>query len=542
MAKKLRIVLAQLNLCVGDIYGNLDKLINAAKLARDELAADIIVFPELSITGYPPEDLLFRKAFIDQATEALYEFKNQVQNIYCVIGHPHATSQGLFNSCSLVYNNTILGRYAKQHLPNYGVFDEYRYFIPGNSACVIPINGIPVGIVICEDLWHPAPIQQAATQGARLILSPNASPFEMDKHEQRVQVFSKRAKAANLPIIFVNQVGGQDELVFDGGSMVIDQEGNVVQHVGFFNVNLLPINIEVSTVQGKIESLPITLPTQEERTYQALVLGVQDYIHKNHFTGVLVGVSGGIDSALTLSVAVDALGKENVHAILMPSRYTSKMSMEDALILVKNVGVAHDIISIEPSFSCFLENLAPIFKGKKIDITEENIQARCRGLIIMAISNKFGKIVLSSSNRSEMAVGYTTLYGDMVGGFAVLKDIPKTLVYRLAHYRNQLNAVIPQRILDRPPTAELAPDQKDEDTLPPYSVLDKILDLYLNQELSIEQIIAQGNEHDIVTKVVSLVHKSEYKRRQSPIGVRINHKAFGRDRRYPMTSGFGKKL
>lgn len=538
MAKKLRVVLAQLNLTVGDIQGNLNQCIQAANKARDSLKADVIVFPELCLTGYPPEDLLLRKSFLDEAANALQEYKNTVNNIHSLVSHPYQTSHGLLNSCSLIFNGTILGRYAKQHLPNYGVFDECRYFIPGNSPCVIPINGIPVGLVICEDLWFPGPIQQAANQGARLILSPNASPFEVDKHEQRHMTLAKRAKATQLPIVYVNNVGGQDELVFDGGSMVIDPDGKMSHHAGFFKEMLLPVDIEFSSAETKINIAPVIIPNDEERIYQALVLGVRDYIEKNHFPGVIIGISGGIDSALTLAIAVDALGKERVKGILLPSRYTADISNEDALTLIKNLGVKHEIISIENTFTGFLDSLAPVFTGTKTDITEQNLQSRCRGVIMMAISNKTGDLVLTTGNRSEMAVGYATIYGDMAGGLAVLKDIPKTLVYRLAHYRNQLSSVIPQRIIDRPPTAELAPDQKDEDSLPPYSTLDKILELYLNQELSVEEIIAQGFERDVVTKIVKLIHRSEYKRQQSPIGIRVNHKAFGRDWRYPVTSGF----
>ncbi len=536
--KKLRIAIAQLNLTVGDIQGNLIKLINAAKSARDTLKAEMVVFPELSITGYPPEDLLLRKAFIDAANEALNTFKNEVHGIYCVVGHPHATSQGLFNSCSVIYNGTILGRYAKQHLPNYGVFDECRYFTPGNSPCVIPINGTSVGIVICEDVWHAAPTQQIANHGARVLIAPNASPFEIDKHEQRHLTLAKRAKAANIPIVYVNCVGGQDELLFDGGSMAIDQEGKICQFAGFCNETLLPVDIEITSTQTTINPANFIIPSIEQRVYDALVLGVKDYVQKNNFPGVLVGVSGGIDSALTLAIAVDALGRDRVHAVLMPSRFTAPMSMEDGIALTKNLGVSHEIISIEPSFNSFLESLSPLFRDKKPDITEENIQSRCRGVLLMAISNKTGDIVLTTGNHSEMAVGYSTLYGDMAGGFAVLKDVPKTLVYRLAELRNQVSPVIPLRTIDRPPTAELAPDQKDEDCLPPYPILDKIIELYLNQEQSIENIVEQGFDPAMVDKVVNLIKKSEYKRRQAPVGVRINHKAFGRDRRYPITSGF----
>lgn len=538
MPTQLRIVLAQLNLFVGDIQGNLIKLIDQANNARDTLSADVIVFPELSITGYPPEDLLFRKDFILQAEDALIEFKSKVKNIYCVVGHPHASPDGLFNACSLIHNGEILGRYAKQHLPNYGVFDECRYFVSGHSPCVIPINGIPVGLMICEDLWYDDPIQQAADEGARIILSPNASPFEIEKHEQRQLTLAKRATLNHLPIVYVNCVGGQDELIFDGGSMVVDSNGKICQHAGFFNETLMPVDFTFSDDEIQIQSKPFNIPNLDERTYQALVMAVRDYVTHNHFTGAIVGVSGGIDFALTLAIAVDALGKDNVSAILLPSRYTAEMSNEDAILIANNLGVKYEIISIEPSFNSFLDCLKPVFTGKAPDVTEENLQSRCRGMILMAISNKTGRIVLTTGNRSEMATGYTTLYGDMAGGFAVLKDVPKTLVYTLARYRNQLNPVIPQRIIDRPPTAELAPNQLDEDSLPPYPILDRILYFYLNEQKNPDEIIAEGFSREIVLKTVHSIHKNEYKRRQAPIGARIDHKAFGRDRRYPVSSGF----
>lgn len=538
MAKTLRIVLAQLNLLVGDINGNLQKHIQSAITARDQLSADVIVFPELGLAGYPPEDLLLRSAFIKEAHNALQKFIAQVREIYCVVSHPLASPEGLYNSCSLIYNGTVLGRYSKQHLPNYGVFDEDRYFVPGNGACVVPIKDIPTGLVICEDLWLPGPIQKAAKRGARLILSPNASPFEIDKHERRIEVLSNGAKQDRTPIIYVNNIGGQDELVFDGGSMVIDEKGKLCQLAGFFNETLLPVDVTVTNTETQIKAAKFSIPNKEERIYQALVLGVRDYIQKNNLPGVYVGVSGGIDSALTLAIAVDALGKDRVNAIIMPSRYTAPISIEDATTLAKNLAVKTEIISIEPTYKSFLESLAASFENKKTDVTEENIQARIRAIILMALSNKHGPLVLTTGNRSELAVGYCTLYGDMAGGFAVLKDVPKTMVYELANYRNSLKPVIPQRIIERPPTAELAPNQKDQDSLPPYAILDKILECYINQEQSIPDIVAQGFDQELVTKVVSLIRINEYKRRQSAIGPRINHKAFGKDRRYPITNGF----
>ncbi len=540
MSKKLRVVIAQLNLIVGDISGNLAKHIQAATTARDTFQADIIVFPELSITGYPPEDLLLRKSFIEASNQAVATYQATIKNIYSIVGHPHATSQGLFNSCSLIFNDTIVARYAKQYLPNYGVFDEDRYFVPGTSNGVIEIHGIPVGITICEDLWFPTPAQQAANQGARIILSPNASPFEVDKQLQREEILVKRAKATRVPIVYANLVGGQDDLVFDGGSMVIDAEGKVCQHAGFFNETLLPVDFEMTNAETHVQQTEFVLPSEEEKIYQCLVMGVRDYVRKNHFSGALIGVSGGIDSALTLAIAVDALGKDNVEAVLMPSRFTANISNDDAITLANNLGVKHETISIEESFGSFLSTLKPVLGNKKPGVTEENIQSRCRCIILMALSNQRGWIVLSTGNRSELAVGYCTLYGDMSGGFAVLKDVPKTLVYRLAEYRNSIHADIPQRTIERPPTAELAFDQKDEDSLPPYSVLDPILEFYLNYAESLEEIVARGFDRDVVKRVIRLVNINEYKRRQGAVGVRINHTAFGKDRRYPITSGFDK--
>lgn len=535
MSRTLRIILAQLNLVVGDIQGNLMQLINAAKLARDTFSADIILFPELSITGYPPEDLLLRKTFLNAAIEGLYEFKEKVHGICCVVGHPYLTEQGLFNACSVIHNGAFLGRYAKQHLPNYGVFDEGRYFTAGKETCVVSIQNIPIGIVICEDLWFDIPVQQAVKQGARLILAPNASPYEINKHTTRLRILTQRSRTHAVPIFYTNYVGGQDELVFDGDSMVVDATGEMCHHAGFFTKKLMPVDIEITDIHAKIIPTPLALPSEEEQIYQALVTGLRDYIKKNGFSGTLVGLSGGIDSALTVALAVDALGKNNVKAIIMPSRYTSEISMEDACALVHTLDITHEIISIEPLFLAVQSSLTI---KEETSLTQQNIQARCRGILLMALSNQTGDLVLSTSNRSEIAVGYATLYGDMIGGLAVLKDVPKTLVYRLANYRNQLNPIIPQRIIDRAPTAELAFNQKDEDTLPPYSILDKILELYLDQEQGIDEIVNQGIERNTVEQVVALIHKSEYKRQQAPPGIRIHHKAFGKDRRYPITSGF----
>ncbi len=539
MANQLRIVMAQMNFHLGDIAGNLHKHIEAATKARDELSADVIVFPELSLTGYPPEDLLLRHEFIYDANHALKHFIKHVKGIYCVVGHPYSEHEHTYNACSIIYNGEVLGRYCKLELPNYGVFDERRYFTPGQSTCVVPINGIPTGIVICEDLWRLGPTRQTAAQGARLILAPNASPFESNKHEKRMDVLHKRATHDNIPILYVNHVSGQDELVFDGGSMAVNAAGELCQLAGFFHETLHAVDIDIPTLT--IKAANITVPPIESRIYQALALGLRDYINKNHFSSVLLGLSGGIDSALTACIAVDALGKDRVKGVLLPSRYTEKISEQDALALAAALGINTTTISIEPAYQALLNSLAPVFSGMKPDITEENLQARCRGTILMALSNKEKSLLLTTGNRSELAVGYCTLYGDMAGGFAVLKDIPKTLIYQLANYRNRTNPVIPQRTIDRPPTAELAPNQTDQDTLPPYSILDAILELYMNQSRSIRDICHEGFDESIVKRVIDMIHKNEYKRSQAAIGIHINHKSFGKDWRYPLTNGFKTK-
>jgi NAD+ synthase (glutamine-hydrolysing) len=538
MSKKLRIALAQLDFFVGDIAGNLAKHIEAATTARDELNANVIVFPELSMTGYPPEDLLLRQSFIEESNRAVLEFQNTVKNIHCVVGHPYATADGLFNTASVLFNGRLLARFSKQHLPNYGVFDEKRYFESGVSSGIVMINEVPVAVCICEDLWFEGPAQQAASQGAKIILSPNASPFEIDKQEKRVKEISQRARANNVGIVYVNTVGGQDDLIFDGGSMVLDTKGQVALQVDFFQEKIAVVEFEFFNSDLQVQRAAFTLPSLEEKIYAALVMGVRDYVKKNNFPGALLGLSGGIDSALVLAIAVDALGKDRVRAVMMPSRYTADISLEDAELIAKNFGVRYENISIENVYTSFLESLAPTMHNTIPGVTDQNIQARCRGVMIMALSNASGEIVLTTGNRSEMAVGYATLYGDMAGGFAVLKDIPKTLVYRLAKHRNEIAKLIPTRIIEREPTAELAYDQKDEDTLPPYPMLDSILALYLNQEWGIEEIVAHGYDEDIVKKIINFVNRNEYKRRQSAVGTRINHNAFGRDRRYPVSSGF----
>lgn len=546
MQQPLRIVIAQLNLHVGDISKNLDLHIAAAEKARDDMHADLIVFPELSLTGYPPEDLLLRKSFISTCNAALHEFARRVHGIHCLVGHPHPSSHHLtfnhhlYNSCSLVYNGKIFGTYSKLNLPNYGVFDECRYFDAKDEPYVVNIKGLPIGVVICEDIWSPGPLEKTVAAGAKLVVVPNASPFTADKHEQRLAVLKKQAQQNQISIVYVNNIGGQDELVFDGGSLVMHADGNMSHFAGFFNETLVPVDVNIEDHRAIIapEDKPISAPDELPRIYQALVLGMRDYIKKNNFPGVLLGLSGGIDSALTAAIAVDALGKDRVHGVFMPSRYTSEISNKDVVDLANNLEIKVSTISIEPTYLAFLESLAPELGDKKPDITEENIQARCRAIILMALSNASGKLVLTTGNRSEVAVGYCTLYGDMSGGYAVLKNVPKTLVYQLARYRNELGAAIPENSIVRAPTAELAPNQKDQDTLPPYPDLDKILAFYLNHGMSITEIAAQGFELALVTRIVSMIHRSEYKRKQYAVGPQIQHTSFIKDWRYPITNGF----
>jgi len=543
MSSHLRIVMAQLNMLLGDIDSNVQQVVDAANRARDELKADAIIFPELTLTGYPPEDLLLRPGFTMAALRGLERVKQSISGIDVVIGYPIEESGGLYNAAALIRNGKIIGSYHKQHLPNYSVFDEKRYFVAGQDACVVDIKGIPVALTICEDIWLPSPMQQAADAGAKLMLNLNASPFHLNKQEDRETVLYERATEASMPIVYVNLVGGQDELVFDGGSMVVSSEGEITQRASSFETGLFSADF---TVHDDGSVMPIeadmsAVPDEEASAYQALVLGVRDYVTKNGFEGVVLGLSGGIDSALTLAVAVDALGAERVEAVSMPSRYTADMSVDDALEEAQALGVACKVIPIEKTFNAFLDSLTDEFADTEKaagDVTEQNLQARCRGVLLMAIANKKHRIVLTTGNKSEMAVGYATLYGDMAGGFDVLKDVPKLLVYRLSKYRNTLSPVIPERVITRPPSAELAPDQKDEDSLPAYEVLDPILALYVEQDKTLEEIVAEGFDAEIVARVISLVDRNEYKRRQAAPGVRITQKAFGRDRRYPITSRY----
>lgn len=540
MAKHIKIAMAQLNFFVGDIVGNTKKIIEAAKNARFHLGADAIVFPELAITGYPPEDLLLRPRFLDLADNAIHEIKRNVKGIDIIVGYPAETAAGLYNAVALIRNGEIAENYYKQEIPNYGVFDEKRYFITGNETCVFTIKDVPVGLTACEDIWFPGPMAQAVKAGARMIINVNASPYHINKTRERVDILQQRVSENPMPIMYVNLLGGQDELVFDGESFVIDGAGKVCNRAPAFEDGVYLAEFKVDD-DNNVQPVPakVAQPRSEvETVYQALVLGVRDYIEKNRFPGIILGLSGGIDSALTLAIAVDAVGAERVEVVMMPSRYTSQISLEDAKKEAQNLGVRYQELSIEPVFQAMQDVLRVEFEGKAPDTTEENIQARCRGMILMALSNKSRKIVLTTGNKSELAVGYATLYGDMAGGFNALKDVPKTLVYRLAEYRNTLSPAIPQRVIHRAPSAELAPDQKDSDSLPDYGELDGILELYVEQDKSIAEIVSQGFDRTVVERVIKMVDLNEYKRRQAAPGVRITQRAFGRDRRYPITSGF----
>jgi NAD+ synthase (glutamine-hydrolysing) len=536
----LKIALAQVNLVVGDIKVNSAKIIQSALYAKDQLHADLVVFPELTVTGYPPEDLLLRPDFIAQAIKAISEVARRTIGIDVVLGYPDNYQDKLYNSAAVLRDGVVLTRYRKNALPNYGVFDEKRYFAADNQICLFTLKDTVIGLTICEDIWQSGILESNKRAGAEIVLTLNASPFHAGKIHQRETIVVDQVKALELPLVYVNLVGGQDELIFDGASFVVDPLGDVVFRAEEFKEQISVVEF-VRSSDNKPKPIKSTCaPVYNEISseYQALVLGIQDYVRKNGFQGAILGLSGGIDSALVLALAVDALGHDKVEAVLMPSRYTQDMSNEDAILEAEALGVHYHSIPIEPAVTAFSGMLTDVFAGTAKDTTEENIQARCRGVILMAMSNKRGKLLLTTGNKSEMSVGYATLYGDMAGGFAPIKDVPKLLVYQLAHYRNSLSPVIPERVITRPPSAELAPDQIDEDSLPPYDILDPILERYVEQDQSADQIIAAGFSKEDVARAISLVDRNEYKRRQSPPGIRITPRAFGRDRRYPITSGY----
>lgn len=543
MSQRIRFVIAQLNFLVGDISGNAGKVIESAIRARDEFDAHAIVFPELTLTGYPPEDLLLRAGLHRAAEKALSEILSKVSGIDLILGYPRKTGDGIYNVAGLLRDGEIVKEYYKRELPNYGVFDEKRYFVEGYEPCIVDIGGIPVGLAVCEDVWYPEPLASSKAAGAKLIVNLNASPYSIHKDRERLEQLERRINETALPILYANLVGGQDELIFDGHSMVLSGEGLVCFKAPAFEEGLYATDFVVED-NGSVrpEKGDITPDYDEaESVYKALVLGVRDYINKNNFPGAIMGLSGGIDSALTLAITVDAIGADRVEAVMMPSRYTLDMSVEDARLQAEAMGVEYHVLPIESAFKAFLAILEEELAGTEPDATEENIQARCRGILLMAISNKKHKVVVTTGNKSEMSVGYATLYGDMAGGFGVLKDVPKLLVYRLANYRNTESQVIPQRVIDRPPSAELAEDQKDTDSLPPYEVLDPILEMYIERDMCAEDIVSAGYDAGTVARVIRLVNLNEYKRRQAPPGVRISRRAFGRDRRYPITSGYDRK-
>lgn len=581
--------MAQINPTVGDIVGNTRLIQTWIKEAR-QAKADLVAFPELAITGYPPEDLLFKPRFIEDTHRALKAVAAEARGVVVVVGYvgqgatavsasdassfPLSGRHELYNEAAVLSDRRILATYRKRHLPNYGVFDESRYFHPGSRLPLLVLNGATIGVNICEDIWFSdGPTRAQAAAGAEVIVNINASPFHVGKGRMREQVLATRARENRVIVTYTNTVGGQDELVFDGCSMIVDQAGEIVGRGKGFDQDLIVADLDVAAVgrarlaQGRKKPLPprvaalidrvdVRLPARKSQSvvvpdlepplgrldeaYRALVLGVQDYVRKNGFKRVVIGLSGGVDSAITAVIAVDALGAENVLGVFMPSPYTSRASREDVADLASRLHIQVDTLSITATFKSYLRALSRSFKGRRPDTTEENLQARIRGNLLMAYSNKFGHLVLTTGNKSEMSVGYATLYGDMAGGFAVIKDVPKTMVYELSYMRNQVGPapVIPKRVLERAPTAELRPDQKDEDSLPPYAILDPILKAYVEEDRALEDIAAMGFDRETVARVIALVDRSEYKRRQAPLGIKITHRAFGKDRRMPITNGY----
>lgn len=587
--RSLRIAMAQINPTVGDIVGNTGLIQTWIKEAR-RAKADLVAFPELAITGYPPEDLLFKPHFIEDTHRALKVVAAEARGLVVVVGYvgqggtavsvsdaplfPLSGRHELYNEAAVLSDRRILATYRKWHLPNYGVFDESRYFHPGSRLPLLVLNGVTIGVNICEDIWFSdGPTRAQAAAGAEVIVNINASPFHVGKGRMREQVLATRARENRVIVTYTNTVGGQDELVFDGCSMIVDQAGEIVGRGKAFEQDLIVADLDVAAVgrvrlaQGRKKPLPprvaalidrvdVRLPARKpqsvvvpdlepplgrlDEAYRALTLGVQDYVRKNGFKRVVIGLSGGVDSAITAVIAVDALGAENVLGVFMPSPYTSRASREDVADLASRLQIQVDTLSITATFKGYLRALSRSFKGRRPDTTEENLQARIRGNLLMAYSNKFGHLVLTTGNKSEMSVGYATLYGDMAGGFAVIKDVPKTMVYELSYMRNQVGPapVIPKRVLERAPTAELRPDQKDEDSLPPYVILDPILKAYVEEDRALEDIAAMGFDRETVARVIALVDRSEYKRRQAPLGIKITHRAFGKDRRMPITNGY----
>ncbi|MCM8784899.1 MAG: NAD+ synthase [Candidatus Omnitrophica bacterium] len=529
----IKVALCQLNFTVGDILGNTEKIIKAIEKGEKE-ECNFICFPELSITGYPPEDLLLRRKFIEDNLNALQKIRKNVKNSIVIVGFVNKKNNKVYNSAGIIYKGEIIGIYNKKILPNYGVFDEKRYFSKGREIGFFEINGIKFGVVICEDIWHKhGPYKKQIKNGAIYIFVLNASPYHYKKIKERERIIKEISLKYNIFLFYTNLVGGQDELLFDGQSLAVNNKGQVIKKGKPFEEEILIFSSEDKPIE--IEEV-----NESEEIYKGLICGLRDYVYKNNFKKVVIGLSGGIDSALTATIAVDALGKENVIGIFMPSRFSSPQSYLDAKKLAKNLGIEFKIISIEKIFNSYLETLKDIFQDRPFDITEENIQARIRGNILMALSNKFGYLVLTTGNKSEMSVGYATLYGDMAGGFAVIKDLYKTMVYKIAKWRNSISPVIPENIFIKEPTAELKENQKDTDTLPPYEVLDSILKEYIENDKSYEEIVNIGFDENLIKKVLKMVDRNEYKRRQSPPGIKITPKAFGKDRRMPIINKYLK--
>jgi NAD+ synthase (glutamine-hydrolysing) len=539
MVDAVKVALAQIDLIVGDVSGNTAKIIDTARRVRNEDGADIVVFPELGVCGYPPEDLLFHSGLRHAVEASVDEIREKVSGIAVLIGFPEYVGDDIYNACSVLRDGKVLAHYRKHLLPNYAVFDEERYFEAGKDPAVFKLNGIRIGLNICEDVWGPAPMARSRSAGAECVLVINGSPFETRSQEKREEAVRKRINENGVPVVYVNHVGGQDELVFDGGSFVMDAAGELAYRAQAFEESLQCVVLE-GTSRGVVpeRSQVADLDDKVPRIYRALVLGTRDYVLNHGFPGVVIGLSGGIDSALVLSIACDAIGPEKVRVVQMPFRYTSTMSQEDSAKQAETFGVQYDVIPIEPMYDAAVRQLKPVLGETEPDATEENIQARCRGLLLMAISNKTGRMLLTTGNKSEMAVGYATLYGDMAGGFAPIKDCNKSLVYELARYRNTLGDAIPERVITRPPSAELRPNQQDTDSLPSYDILDPILAAFIEEDLSVAEITARGYDRAVVIRVLEMVKHNEYKRRQAPPGVRISRRAFGRDWRYPITSGY----
>lgn len=529
----MKIAVAQLNPFLGDLAGNVERMLSEARRAADE-GGSLLVTPELSICGYPPEDLLFRHDFRRACAEALTAMASKVSGISILVGHPQVVEGQLYNAVSLLENGQITGTYFKQKLPNYQVFDEARYFSTGHQPFVFQHHGLKIGVLICEDVWFSEPVAVTKAAGADLIVVPNASPYDFQKLHVRYDVVRARVAESGLPILYAHMTGGQDELLFDGASFAISDDGSVGYQEREFEEALGFVDFANGKFSGAIHA-SLSL---EASVYRALVVALRDYVYKNNFPGVLLGLSGGVDSAIVLAIAVDALGADRVQAVMMPYEYTSQISLDDAREMAGIQGVKYSEMSIKPMVDAYAASLSESFKGRERDAAEENIQARVRGTLLMALSNKFGSMVVTTGNKSEMAVGYSTLYGDMAGGYAILKDVAKTLVYKLCQWRNQQSRVIPDRVITRPPSAELRPDQKDQDSLPDYAILDQIVELFMEQDRSPAEIVALGFLYADVTRVTKLLKINEYKRRQSPVGAKITRRGFGKDWRYPITSKY----